>query len=109
MTAIKPAPLRGKDLVEGLDDNLQLHEISTKQGNLDEQLHKISTSLIQEGNLDALYHRILDAAMVVMSSGMASMQLLDPERKQLRLLTWQGFHPQSAAFWEWVHFHSTTT
>ena len=85
----------GKDLVEGLDDNLQLHEISTL--------------LIQEGDLDALYHRILDAAMVVMSSDMASMQLLDPERKQLRLLTWKGFHPQSAAFWEWVHFHSTTT
>ena len=90
-----PFPLRSKDLVEGLNDNLQLHEISTL--------------LIQEGNLDALYHRILDAAMVVMSSDMASMQLLDPERKQLQLLAWKGFHPQSAAFWEWVHFHSTTT
>ena len=105
-------PLRGEDLAEGPNDNLQPHEISTlliQQGNIDEQLHEISTLLIQEGNLDALYHRILDAAMVVMSSDMASMQLLDPERKQLRLLTWKGFHPQSAAFWERVHFHSTTT
>jgi PAS domain S-box-containing protein len=107
-----PIRLRGKDLAEGPDDNLQPHEISTlliQQGNIDEQLHEISTLLIQEGDLDALYHRILDAAMVVMSSDMASMQLLDPERKQLRLLTWKGFHPQSAAFWERVHFHSTTT
>jgi GAF domain-containing protein len=44
-----------------------------------------------------------------MSSDMASMELLDPERNQLRLLAWKGFHPQSAAVWEWVHFHSTTT
>ena len=105
-------PLNGKELAEGSDDNLRLHEISTlliQQGNLDEQLHEISTLLIQEGNLDALYHRILKAATVVMSSDMASMQLLHPERNQLQLLAWKGFHPQSAAFWEWVNFHSTTT
>jgi len=73
------------------------------------QLHEISTLLIQEGNLDSLYSRILDAAMSLMSSDMASMQMLDPERNQLRLLAWKGFHPQSAAFWEWIHFDSTTT
>src|SRR5262249_39683369 len=60
-------------------------------------------------NLDTLYHRILDAAISFMSSDMASIQLLDPERNQLRLLAWKGFHPQSAVFWEWVHFHSTST
>jgi hypothetical protein len=80
-----------------------------KPGGLDEELHKISTLLIQEGSLDALYDRILNAAIVLMSSDMASMQLVDPERNQLRLLAWKGFHPQSAAFWEWVHFHSGTT
>src|SRR5215467_4335949 len=41
------------------------------------QLHEISTLLIQEGNLDSLYNRILDAAMNLMSSDMGSMQLLD--------------------------------
>jgi PAS domain S-box-containing protein len=41
-----------------------------------------------------------------MSSDMASIQLLDPERNQLRLLAWKGFHPQSAIFWEWVHLDS---
>ena len=49
-------PLRGEDLAEGPNDNLQPHEISTlliQQGNIDEQLHKISTLLIQEGNLDS--------------------------------------------------------
>ena len=42
-----------------------------------------------------------------MSSDMASLQLLDPQRDQLRLLAWKEFHPQSAAFWETVHFNST--
>src|SRR5271165_2517037 len=62
------------------------------------QLHEISTLLIQEGNVDSLYNRILDAAVVLMSSDMASMQSLDAERNQLRLLAWKGFHPQSAIF-----------
>jgi PAS domain S-box-containing protein len=107
-----PIPQRGKYVAEGQDDTLHLHKISTlliQASNPDEQLHEISTLLIQEGNLDALYDRILDAAMGLTSSDMASMQLLDPERNQLRLLAWKGFHQQSAAFWEWVHFNSTTT
>jgi hypothetical protein len=70
------------------------------------QLHEISTLLIQEGNLESLYYSILGAAMSLMSSDMASMQLFDPERNQLQLLAWKGFHPQSAVFWEWVSFDS---
>jgi PAS domain S-box-containing protein len=73
------------------------------------QLHEISTLLIQEGNLDSLYNRILDAAMNLMSSDMGSMQLLDSERNQLRFIAWKGFHPQSAVFWEWVHLDSAST
>jgi PAS domain S-box-containing protein len=73
------------------------------------QLYKTSTLLIQEGNLDALYDRILEAAIGLMSSDMASIQLLDPQRDLLRLLASKGFHPQSAAFWENVHFNSAST
>jgi PAS domain S-box-containing protein len=72
-------------------------------------LHEVSTLLIQEGNLDSLYNRILDAATNLMSSDMASIQMLDPERNQLRLLGWKGFHPQSASFWEWVYLDSAST
>jgi hypothetical protein len=86
-----PVP-EGRNDLERADDILQLHEIST--------------SLIQGGNLDSLYNRIVDAATGLMSSDMASMQLLDPQRDQLRLLAWKGFHPQSAVFWESVHFNS---
>jgi GAF domain-containing protein len=73
------------------------------------QLHEISTLLVQEGNLAPLYNRILDVAMNLMSSDMASMQLLDPKSNQLHLLAWKGFHPQSATFWERVQFNSACT
>jgi len=76
---------------------------------LDDTLHQVSIMLIDGGNLDSLYNRILDAAVVLMSSDMASMQSLDPERNRLRLLAWKGFHPQSARFWEWVYLDSAST
>jgi GAF domain-containing protein len=88
-----PVPQRRKDVAEGSD----------------ETLHKVSTLLTQEGNLAFLYNRILDAAMGVMSSDMASIQSLDPEHNKLQLLAWKGFHPQSAAFWEWVYLESAST
>ena len=34
------------------------------------------------------------------------MQVFHPERNELRLLASKGFHPQSAAFWEWVQLKS---
>jgi|SRR6516225_5560465 len=68
------------------------------------RLHEISTLLIQEGNLDTLYTRILDAAIGLMSADMASLQIFHPEQRELQLLAWRGFHPASAAFWERVRF-----
>lgn len=73
------------------------------------QLHEISTLLIQEGKLESLYDRVLGAAVKLTSSDMASMQMLDPQSNRLRLLAWKGFHPQSAAFWEWVSLDSACT
>src|SRR5262249_16478458 len=73
------------------------------------RLQEISTLLIQEGNLDALYDRVLEAAIGVMSSDMGSMQTFHPEQNELRLLAWRGFHPESAAFWERVHLESGST
>jgi PAS domain S-box-containing protein len=70
------------------------------------RLQEISTSLIQERELDSLYGRILEAAVDLMASDMASMQEFEPERNELRLLGWKGFHPESALFWEWVRLDS---
>ena len=74
-----------------------------------EQLQKISAALIEAGGVKALYQQILDAAVTVMHSEMASMQLFHPERKELELLAYKGFHPDSATFWKWVRVDSAST
>ena len=69
-------------------------------------LQEISTLLIQEGNIDALYERILDGAISLMKSDFGSMQIFCPEQNELRLLAWRGFHPASAAFWDRINLDS---
>jgi PAS domain S-box-containing protein len=66
------------------------------------RLQEISTRLMQEGNVEALYDQILDAAVAIMHSDMASMQMLDSERRELRLLAAKAFAPEAVVFWEWV-------
>ncbi|MBH8577283.1 PAS domain S-box protein [Nostocaceae cyanobacterium CENA369] len=73
------------------------------------QLQFISSQLVQEENIDALYGQILEAAIALMRSEMGSMQLLHPDRNELQLLSWKGFDPASAAFWEWVQVDSDST
>jgi PAS domain S-box-containing protein len=73
------------------------------------QLQQISTSLICEGNINALYDRVLDAAISLMSADMGSMQIFHPQRGELQLLVARGFHPQSAAGWEWVRLDAAST
>ena len=73
------------------------------------ELHEISSLLIQAGDVHALYRRILDAAIAVMRSDMATIQMLDPARRELRLLAWKGLHPESAAFWEAVSLGSRSS
>jgi len=82
-------------VVEGKDESLRLQEISTL--------------LIQEGSLESLYRRVLDAAIDLMSAQMGSLQSFYPEQGELRLLAWKGFHPDSAAFWERVHLGSASS
>jgi len=73
-------------------------------------LQEISTLLIQEGNLDALYERVLDAAIGLTSAGMGTLQKYDPEHGELLLLAAKGnFHPEAAAFWERVNRATATT
>jgi PAS domain S-box-containing protein len=74
-----------------------------------QQLHRISTQLIQENEAEALHEKVVDAAMAIMRSDFASMQLYHPERGELRLLAYRGFNPSAAAFWEWVRPASGST
>ena len=75
-------------------------------------LQSISSELIQEQSTEALYEKIVDAAVAIMRSDYASMQMLFPERGtggELRLLAFRGFNPRAATFWEWVRADSMST
>ncbi len=75
-------------------------------------LQGISSELIQEQSTEILYEKIVDAAVAIMRSDYASMQMLYPERGsggELRLLAYRGFNPLAAKFWEWVSATSKST
>jgi PAS domain S-box-containing protein len=76
------------------------------------RLRDISTELIHEGNGKTLYEKIVDAAVSVMRSEYASMQLLEPQPGnvgELILLAFRGFSAEAAQFWQRVAADSGST
>ncbi|OIB56341.1 ATP-binding protein [Natrialba sp. SSL1] len=67
-----------------------------------QQLQEISTQLIRENDAAALYQKVLDAAVDIMDADYGSMQMLDSDRGELKLLAHRGFSSEAASFWEWV-------
>jgi PAS domain S-box-containing protein len=67
-----------------------------------QQLQRISTQLVQEDSIDALYQAVLEAAMVLAGSDMGTFQMLRPETGELELLACKGLHPASVTHWERV-------
>jgi len=65
-------------------------------------LQSISTRLISESTPESLYEQILGAAMELMASDAASVQMLAADHTSLRLIAWRNLHPDSAAFWQRV-------
>jgi signal transduction histidine kinase/ActR/RegA family two-component response regulator len=63
-------------------------------------LQEISVKMIQEGDVKALYEQILDAAIAVMRSNMASIQILDEGQDALRMLAFRGFGPEFGKIFE---------
>lgn len=72
-------------------------------------LQSISTRLISESTPESLYAQILGAAMELMASDAASVQVLAADHASLRLLAWKNFHPDSAAFWQRVEVGAGST
>lgn len=66
------------------------------------QLQKISTQLIQQENANELYTQIMQAAVALMQSQSASLQMFNPETNELILLASHGLHPQSEKFWKTI-------
>ena len=72
-------------------------------------LQSISTRLISKSTPESLYAQILDAAIELMASDAASVQILAADHTSLRLLAWRNFHPDSAAFWQRVEVGAGST
>ena len=72
-------------------------------------LQSISTRLISESTPEYLYAQILGAAIELMASDAASVQMLAVDHTSLGLLAWKNFHPESAAFWQKVEVGAGST
>lgn len=72
------------------------------------RLQAISSAMLHEGNLDALYQQLVDATREVMRSDMSTMQMYFPERRALHLIAWSDISPEVAAQWEWLDDSAST-
>lgn len=72
-------------------------------------LYAIAVESMGESDQACLHQRMLDAAVRLMGSDFASLQLLDPQREELRLIAHRGFPADAAAFWDRVGAESGTT
>ena len=72
-------------------------------------LQSISTRLISESTPESLYDQILGAAMELMASDAACLQMLAADNTSLRLLAWTNFHPDCVPFWERVEAGAGST
>ncbi|KAB0491126.1 GAF domain-containing hybrid sensor histidine kinase/response regulator [Pseudomonas vancouverensis] len=72
-------------------------------------LHRISVELIGEQDREALYGKIVDAAVSITGSQFGTMQLLCPHGHssghggELQLLCSRGLSAEAVGFWQWVN------
>jgi len=91
-------------------------ELAASRRQLEEELadtrllQRLSSELIAEDeSAPTLYERVVDAAVRIMRSDFASLQVLEagrPVGAELRLLAFRGFDTRGASFWEWVRADS---
>ncbi len=73
-----------------------------------QRLQAISSAMLHEGNLDALYQQLVEATREVMRSDMSTMQMYYPERRALHLIAWTDIAPEVVAQWEWLDDQGST-
>ncbi|GLC25122.1 GAF domain-containing protein [Roseisolibacter agri] len=65
-------------------------------------LQHVGNQLISTPGANGQFDELCEAARTLMRSDCASIQVYDEASARLRLVGHVGFHPDSAAFWEWV-------
>lgn len=72
-------------------------------------LHQLSIEMIQEDGIGGLYKKIVEAAVAIMRSQYATIQMLYPEQGsigKLKILACSGFTPEAEKYWEWVYVNT---
>jgi hypothetical protein len=75
-------------------------------------LQDLSVEMAGQSDTEALYDKLMDAAVTIMRSDFASMQQYYPHlgaRGELKLLGHRGFPADTAQFWSWVRADSACT
>jgi PAS domain S-box-containing protein len=74
-------------------------------------LQAISLEIVLEPQMATLYEKLTDAAVAIMKSDFASLQMFCPECRngELQLRTSRGFAPEAAKTWEWVSRESPSS
>jgi PAS domain S-box-containing protein len=72
-------------------------------------LHDLSTTLFENDSAEKLFDHIVRAAMRLMKSDAASLQIFDPDSNALRLLAHRNLHSESADFWRSIEAGGTST
>lgn len=96
-----------------IEESLRQSEASLAIERADTKLlQSISAHLIHEEHIDALYSKIIDAALTITHSDFATLQMYYPERGehgQLHLLASVGLSQEGQDFWTWVDASAGTT
>ena len=66
------------------------------------RLQKLGTLFVREGNVEAVFDEILQAAITVSGADYGTIQLLDPKSSHLRIVAQRGFAPWWVDFWNQV-------
>jgi signal transduction histidine kinase/ActR/RegA family two-component response regulator len=91
------------------EDELRENKHQLQSDLADSQLlQRVSAEIIREGNEQSLYDAIVDAAMVIMQSRCASIQIFERERQELKLLSVRGFDDHAMAYWDTVSVNSVS-
>ncbi|HEX5452989.1 MAG TPA: GAF domain-containing protein [Stellaceae bacterium] len=74
-------------------------------------LQSISTELLRDQPIQALYDRLVEAAAAIMHSDCATMQVLDPDRNggELLMVRCHGLDSAAAEYWQRVGTHQKST
>lgn len=109
------AELTAKLASIAIEKDLMQSELQQSKTEIEEELtdarllQKLSMELVQEEETAGLYQKIMDAAVVIMQSQYASMQVLhkgSDGHDKLKLLACSGFSPEAEEYWQWV-YHNT--